>query len=975
MQSRSAQVPSTDSSSKKKKKKRPAPPATPPPNLNQSAFETSEDINAVNAVSRDNRVKKNSSGSIIDKYAEEYDDDDDDESLNPFNSVETAVTTTTTTTTRKKKDVSSSSKKEDTNNTFMVRRYGYQDAVEVKRKPSTPDDVNGGYLLTRYKSLKPTITWAKAIGFLVLDIGLACAFISGYTMMGKGVHVYEFLNKDAHYDAAWYIGVSCFGIFFLLWLLDADVILRHQSKIRAGRREIKKFEKTEKHGDDADESDMSSEDDNVKEKEKKSNNNNNNINNSQLPITMRNLSANDLLEAAPEAVVDYKIKALVLNLIILICGVGMLCAAILASGRYVTAPVVIYVLVKIGMMAVYKKKLCRGISTRSFMVSASKASFIAGALIIGAWFFWVFQLDNNWDKEKYAFPNRVFECDTSLKDGTDSGCVSVYMMWMLPGATGFLEFLFGATANFLSRPGGAVRMIAVLMMIFGLGTYIQVSIAGVEMGIADDIIQFVVLFVGMFLMLLFAAAGRKKIAKIVKGTGIETKVQAATNHPIMKGFLLCAVGPVLPAGMLISAVASACRRIGLTFRPKVLDSKIPEDEKDGLITHECRQVLYWLFDSPTQTIVYATWIALSYFILSIGVGKGAVIFLAWLVSYLQKQAIWIVFVIFFAIGVFMFLLPPIPGPPVYLTGGIVIVGALEESMGFWGGVAICGLMCWFVKLFSCMLQQKCIGEPLGNKVSIRAMCAVNTPQMRAIKVILLQKGLPIDKLAVLCGGPDWPTSVLCGIIRVPLHEAMLGTAPVIVLYLMYVVISGAVQLKIGGCEVETISTALLDSESQAENYWQLLNAVMLALSAVSMGITMFGFAYFMDKAMVSRKDEIDAVPIDIEVEEYEKQQEEMQIAYKKVSEWGILPASQKVLLCIACVFSIGSAQFATVMASECFEEFGVACEVSVMDVVTLWGWVVLGVHTLGLMLMYLYGKIQQRAARKFIESDHSLETA
>ena len=68
--------------------------------------------------------------------------------------------------------------------------------------------------------------------------------------------------------------------------------------------------------------------------------------------------------------------------------------------------------------------------------------------------------------------------------------------------------------EFLSRPGGAVRMIAVLMMIFALGTYIQVSISGVEMGIADDIIQFIVLFVAMFLMLLFAAAGRKKISKL-----------------------------------------------------------------------------------------------------------------------------------------------------------------------------------------------------------------------------------------------------------------------------------------------------------------------------------------------------------------------------------------------------------------------------------------------------------------------------
>ena len=174
-------------------------------------------------------------------------------------------------------------------------------------------------------------------------------------------------------------------------------------------------------------------------------------------------------------------------------------------------------------------------------------------------------MENNWDKHKYTFPNRVFECDSTAADGTDSGCVSVYMMWMLPGATGFLEFLFGATANFLSRPGGAVRMIAVLMMIFGLGTYIQVSISGVEMGIADDIIQFVVLFVGMFLMLLFAAAGRKKISKIIKDTGVETKVAAATNHPIMKGFLLCAIGPALPAALLISAVSSACRRIGLTL--------------------------------------------------------------------------------------------------------------------------------------------------------------------------------------------------------------------------------------------------------------------------------------------------------------------------------------------------------------------------------------------------------------------------
>lgn len=274
-----------------------------------------------------------------------------------------------------------------------------------------------------------------------------------------------------------------------------------------------------------------------------------------------------------------------------------------------------------------------------------------------------------------------------------------------------------------------------------------------------------------------------------------------------------------------------------------------------------------------------------------------------------------------------------------------------------------------------MLQQKAIGEPLGNRVSVRAMCAVNTPQMRAIKVILLQKGLPLDKLAVLCGGPDWPTSVLCGIIRVPLHEAMLGTAPVIVLYLMYVVVSGAIQLKIGGCEAETTVSTVVTEEDMSQNYWQLLNAVMLALSAVSMGVTMFGFAYFMDKALISRKDEIDAVPIDVEVEEYEKSQEEMKAAYKKVSEWEELPKGQRVLLCIACVFSVGSAQVATVLATECFKEFGVACKVAVMDVVTLYGWIVLGAHTVGLILMIAYGKIQKRAAARYLERGMSIESA
>ena len=55
------------------------------------------------------------------------------------------------------------------------------------------------------------------------------------------------------------------------------------------------------------------------------------------------------------------------------------------------------------------------------------------------------------------------------------------------------------------------------------------------------------------------------------------------------------------------------------------------------------------------------------------------------------------------------------------------------------------------------------------------MVGINSRQMRAIRYCLMQPGLNPAKIAILCGGPDWPTSVLCGILGVPLRESMIGT--------------------------------------------------------------------------------------------------------------------------------------------------------------------------------------------------------
>src|SRR6056300_2102000 len=50
-------------------------------------------------------------------------------------------------------------------------------------------------------------------------------------------------------------------------------------------------------------------------------------------------------------------------------------------------------------------------------------------------------------------------------------------------------------------------------------------------------------------------------------------------------------------------------------------------------------------------------------------------------------------------------------------------------------------------------------------------------------LVLSQEGLSIPKVAILIGGPDWPTSVLCGIMRLSLPQIILGTTPGVFLIL------------------------------------------------------------------------------------------------------------------------------------------------------------------------------------------------
>lgn len=121
------------------------------------------------------------------------------------------------------------------------------------------------------------------------------------------------------------------------------------------------------------------------------------------------------------------------------------------------------------------------------------------------------------------------------------------------------------------------------------------------------------------------------------------------------------------------------------------------------------------------------------------------------------------------------------GAPIYLALGIVIPAIAKNSWGNVASISYCSAVSLFLKLFACFCQQKLIGERFSSFVVIRQLVNINSDFMRAVRVILSDPGLSIAKVSILVGGPDWPTSVTAGLLRVNVLPVAIGTLPVVVL--------------------------------------------------------------------------------------------------------------------------------------------------------------------------------------------------
>jgi len=340
----------------------------------------------------------------------------------------------------------------------------------------------------------------------------------------------------------------------------------------------------------------------------------------------------------------------------------------------------------------------------------------------------------------------------------------------------------------------------------------------------------------------------------------------------------------------------------------------------------------------TNIVLKAQLLGIFYVFVDVGCMKMTTVALAMTNETLSTWPVATVCITIFLIGTFLFLLPPTPGPPVYMVTGIVVTAsAMREELSFAAALALATFVGFAIKLSFVAIALKGIGLPLGGSVSVRRMVGVHTVEIRAIETILGSPTLTLPKVLMLVGGPDWPVAVMCGIMNLDLGQILLGTSPVLVQGVFPCVLSGAL-LFVAGDDAQT--------KAMAET--------CLGVAAGLQVVTLFLACYYVQEIIETDHERL-RIPreSDREVIQLEEETEAQARIFERETAWESLGVTLRVALlvgfvCIEIAIILIAGPWEKLAGAGCFRPFGLMDSVAkeldgnALAIVEPLGWVALG---------------------------------
>jgi hypothetical protein len=417
-------------------------------------------------------------------------------------------------------------------------------------------------------------------------------------------------------------------------------------------------------------------------------------------------------------------------------------------------------------------------------------------------------------------------------------------------------------------------------VIGGLGAiaialWLAASLSGNNMALASEVIRFVMCgALCLFVWAAFSIDVTKILADLEKTT-IAKAVFPALRGDAFKGLFFCASCFFITGFLVVEIIV---RQLNRAWGTK---------GESNLFTTRALRVIN--FVKQVHFVLMFQWTLkwCAVYLVFQGFGICTPIFLAWLSGHLASLSVGLVTAIFYFVGLIMFLLPPVPGVPVYVAAGSIIVGRLKQES--WGnivvGVAYSTVVCLLLKLNAVVCQQKGFGEGLGSSITIQEAVGVHTPAIRAIEKILKRPGLTIEKMCILCGGPDWPTSVLTGILRLSLFQMLLGTLPIVLFGIFPCCLAGA---------------------SLTEPSIRIYFTLITMLAAGSQGTMALAALAFIAKEQERSAEEF-ATPRPEHAELVQRSEKAAHdtVRYKEIMTWASFPRNVKYVLLIAVMLLLG----------------------------------------------------------------------
>merc|ERR1719350_2087878 len=151
--------------------------------------------------------------------------------------------------------------------------------------------------------------------------------------------------------------------------------------------------------------------------------------------------------------------------------------------------------------------------------------------------------------------------------------------------------------------------------------------------------------------------------------------------------------------------------------------------------------------------------------------------------------------------------------------------------------------------------------------------------------VLKTKGFGVGKVCILVAGPDFPTSMLCGILKLNIPQVLLGTSPVILVSIIPQTLVGALLAR------DTGSAGSIDS---------MISTVATGGAAAAQVASTLIYTYYIMNVIEKDGQELAKPrPEHAAVAELTAKEAAFVRCYDEVTAWDVIACPNKSMLCLA----------------------------------------------------------------------------